>query len=229
MMENTNFAHEIPSDEMQAASPLETYRLMNSGEGKGFCENHALVYYLFANAVGVRTRLVDLGGKLGPLKLTGHFFCESWVPEYGTWAYVDPETYIAYVTNAEGVPQTTLNVKQLVDLNVFEGYSARVFDFESGVYIEKSDDEMRKHFSEYWILTIFQGDVVLGYTFGYGNNRSFSKIRNFLFSTTLLYAPFALPKLYLVKYIFMYGFIASFVVTVLIGFAAVLMRRKRGK
>ena len=74
------------SDRVQASSPLETYKLFTAGKGKGFCENKALVYYLFANAAGVKTRLVDVAGRFGPLKLTGHYFCESWLPETNAWA-----------------------------------------------------------------------------------------------------------------------------------------------
>ncbi len=56
---------------------MTTYRMLRDGTGKGFCENRALVYYLFANAAGVKTRLVDIAGKFGPLKLTGHYSAKA--------------------------------------------------------------------------------------------------------------------------------------------------------
>ena len=70
------------------------------------------------------------------------------------------------------------------------------------------------------------GEIVLAYKFGYGNNKDFSKIKNFLNYTTLLYAPFTLPKLYLIKYIFMNGFIISLIITLLSGIVRLLMHKK---
>lgn len=226
VMENMNFAHETPSDEVQDASPLVTYRLLNSGKGKGWCENHAIVYYLFANAAGIKTRLIDLAGKLGPLKLTGHYFCESWIPEQSTWCYVDPESYTAYTYNSQGHPLNTLDLKKLIDLDVFEGITALTYDLDSSTYITKSNAEARDHLKENWLHILLDGDVVLGYKFGYSNNKSFSKIKNFLGYTTLLYAPFALPKLHRVKYTFLYGFIISMVLSALVGLVLVFVKRQ---
>ena len=226
VMENTNFAHETPSDEMQASSPLETYRLFNSGKGKGWCENHALVYYLFANAAGIKTRLIDVAGKLGPLKLTGHYFCESWIPEFGGWAYVDPETFIVGVMNDNGVPLSTLELKRLIDLDVFSAHSARIFDLKDGVFVTKKGSELHSHLKDFWMMSVMKGNIVIGYKFGYGNKKSFSKIKNFLGYTTLLYSPFALPKLYLVKYTALYGFLVCLVLSVVSGICLVFWCNK---
>jgi hypothetical protein len=226
-MENMNYAHETPSDEVQSASPLEIYRMLNTGKGKGWCENHALVYYLFANAAGIKTRLIHRAGKIGHLQVkNSHYFCESWIPEYATWAYVDPETYTAYVKNSKGIPITTLTLKRLIDLDVFEGYEARVYDFTGHAYTTIHDGEIREHYKNNFLCTIFKGDIVIGYQFGYGNNKSFSKIRNFLNYTTLLYSPFTLPKLYLVKVSFLWGFIVCAGVMIVAGFFMILMKIK---
>jgi len=214
---NTNFAHLIPSDEIQAASPLETYRMMHEGKGQGWCEDHAVVYYLFANAAGVKTRLVDVAGKLGPLKLTGHYFCESWVPEHGTWAYVDPETFIAYITDADGVPVTTLGLRRLNECRAFDSHTACVYDMENDAFVKKTGEELREHLVDNFLENILQKDAVFAYKFGYGAARSFSKVKNFLRYTTLLYAPFTLSRLYLVKYVFLYGFVVSLACTILLG------------
>jgi hypothetical protein len=68
------------------------------------------------------------------------------------------------------------------------------------------------------------GEIVLAYKFGYANNKNFSKINNFLKHTTLLYAPFTLPKLYLIKYISLYGFIVSLIITLLLGFLIIIKK-----
>ena len=207
-----------PSDEVQSASPLETYKLFIAGKGQGWCENKALVYYLFANAAGVKTRLVDRAGKFGPLKLTGHYFCESWIPEYAKWVYVDPEMKIANIKNRDGIPLHTIDFKKLVDLNALNGTMAVVYDKDTGALIPKEGESLYKR-----MKMGMTSEIVFAYKFGYGNNKSFSKIKNFINYTTLVYAPFTLPRLYLVKYIFLYGFILSLIFTLLYGMVSLFI------
>ena len=209
-----------PTDEVQAASPLKTYEMLVSGEGKGWCENNALVYYLFANAAGINTRLVDIAGKFGPLKLTGHYFCESWIPEEASWCYVDPQSSIANIANPEGHHITTLELKKIHDVRAFIGCTIRRYDNKTNGIITQTADESNIT-PEY-----FLGDIVLAYKFGYGNNKSISRITNFVKYTTLLYAPFPIPKLYLAKYICLYGFLVSIVLAILFGAGAVAVRKK---
>ncbi len=209
-----------PSDEVQSASPLETYNLFITGKGQGWCENKALVYYLFANAAGIKTRLVDRAGKFGPLKLTGHYFCESWIPEYAKWVYIDPQLENANILNRDGIPMHTVDLKKLVDLNALNGTTATVYDIETGL-IQIDGDSLYNR-----IKKGMTGEIVFAYRFGYGNNKKYSNITNFLKYTTLLYAPFTLPKLYLIKYIFMNGFIISLIITLLSGIVRLLIHKK---
>jgi len=150
VMEKMKDAGGTPSDKVQAASPLETYKMFTSGEGRGFCENKALVYYLFANAAGVKTRLIDVAGKFGPLKLTGHYFCESWIPEKGAWAYVDPQAGTANITDAQGRPVHTLGLKRLFDLNALSNCTVRRFDEASGEIVTISGSEHPAGLSDYF-------------------------------------------------------------------------------
>jgi len=214
IMNQIEGASGTPSDEVQSSSPLETYKLFISGKGKGWCENKALVYYLFANAAGIKTRLVDQAGKLGPLKLSGHYYCESWIPEYAKWVYVDPQLQIANILNRDGTPLHTVDLKKLIDLNALGGTIATIY--KKGNLIRISGDSIYHR-----VKPGLTGEIVLAYKFGYANNKYFSKISNFLKYTTLLYAPFTLPKSYLIKYIFVYGFIVSLILTLLAGFLIV--------
>jgi hypothetical protein len=213
-----------PTDAVQSATPLETYRLLCSGKGKGFCENRALAYYIFANAAGVKTRLIDIAGKLGPLKLTGHYFCESWIPEQGGWAYVDPQASIAHIRTDEGRLLHTLQLKRVVDLGLgWDRIISKVYDRGSGELVEKTDHPGLRS-----IGGSLKGDMVIAYKFGYGNNRSFSKLKNFLCSPTLLIAPFALPRLYRVKLAFLYGLAISFLLCI-VGAVGMRLCRRGGK
>ena len=209
-----------PSDEVQEASPLETYELLSTGKGKGWCENRALVYYLFANAIGIKTRLIDRAGKFGPLKLTGHYFCESWIPEYAKWVYIDPQINIAHVKNQDGRPIHTVDLKKLVDLRAINGCTFTRYDKDTGGLAEVDGESMYDR-----IKRGLTGEIVFAYKFGYGNNKSYSKVKNYLCYTTLLYAPFALPKLYIIKYMFLYGFYISFVLAFIVGIGFILQRK----
>jgi len=221
VMNKISASNGIPSDEVQSASPMETYELLSSGKGRGFCENKALVYYLFANAAGIKTRLVDQAGKFGPLKITGHYYCESWIPEYAKWVYVDPQMKIANIKGHNGIPLHTVDFKKLIDLDALCGTTALMFDDEEGSLFKVDGD------SAYNKIDMgMTGEIVLAYKFGYGNNKSFSKISNFLNYTTLLYAPFSLPKLYIYKYVFMYGLLISLIGTLLLGILSYTLKNK---
>ena len=210
----------IPSDKLQKASPLDTYYLMTQQGQKGFCENQALVYYLFANAAGVKTRLVDIAGKFGPLKLTGHYFCESWIPEEGRWCFVDPQSRIAYIKDGHGKPLSALKLKRHCDLGTLDECTVSLYDGETSTLSDIQGDQLGPGLVGY-----FKGDIVMAYKFGYPKNRSFSKIRSFLFRPTLLYAPFRLPRYYLGKQFLLAAFALAGVLS--FTFGVFLIRRPR--
>jgi len=193
-----------PSDAVQSASPLETYRLLTSGRDKGFCENKALVYFLFANAARVPTRLVDLAGKLGPLKLSGHYFCESFILEEGGWAYVDPQSGIANIRDVRGGLVNSIELQRALKTAAFETCVLRTYDSSSGSLVSVRAEGRAGSLENY-----FTGDGVLAFPFGYENKPGFARVWHFLTRSTLLYARSALPRIYLWKYIFLFGFVIS--------------------
>lgn len=210
VMREINNSGGIPTDAVLNSSPLETWRLLNSGKGKGFCENRALVYYIFANAAGVKTRLVDIAGKFGPLKLTGHYFCESWFPEQCSWVYVDPMLGAAHVQNTGGKLLNTLDIKKLFDVDNFNGCTVLSYDAGGDSLAVQSIDNFYTGSKGYY------NDIVLAYKFGYPRNKTYSRAVHFLKYPTLLYAPFELPKLYLVKTFSLFGFAGGCVLSLLL-------------
>ncbi len=206
------------TDKLQQASPLETYQLMRTGQEGGACENISLVYYLFANAAGVKTRLVDIAGKFGPLKLTGHSFCESWIPEEAGWCYVDPQSRNANFRTPEGKLLNFLGVKKVYDLDMYHRCIVRKYDRGTNTLVTQTAEDSGGYY--------FRGDIVIAYKFGYGRNKSFSKVKDFLSHTTLLYAPFVLPRGYLLKYIFLYGFSLGLALTLVTGLTLVVLKKK---
>ena len=209
-----------PTDKVLDASPMDTYRMLRDGTGKGFCENRALVYYLFANAAGVKTRLVDIAGKFGPLKLTGHYFCESWLPEQCSWFIVDPMSSVAHVSNPGGRLLSTLDIKKLYDTGSHGGCGALYYDTAGDSLSAGPADRFFNSNKGYY------NDIVMAYKFGYPRNAGFSRMRSFLFRPTLLYAPFELPRLYLVKDIAVYGFACGTVLSFILCVAFLIIRRR---
>ncbi len=194
-----------PDDRLQAASPLETYYSLTQG-GKGWCENRALVYYLFANAAGIKTRLIDVAGKFGPLKLTGHYFCESYIPEVGGWIYVDPQFGAARAVHRNGKPLQTLDLKKLFDLGSEKDLTFLLYDESTRSLIPRPAERTNSY---------LVGDLVIAYKFGYGRAKSFSRIKNFLGYPTLLYATFPVPPLFRLKNCLLGTFVVSAPLTVL--------------
>ena len=189
--------------------------MLSSGEAKGWCENRALVYYLYANAAGIKTRLVDIAGKFGPLKLTGHYFCESFDPIQAKWYFVDPMSRATHVKDSTGKLLHTLELKKMFDLDCFNDVSVPTYDRETKTLVTKTHKALYNGNKGY-----FTGDIVLAYKFGYPKNRNYSQIDHFLHYPTLLYAPFALPRLYLIKQWCLIGFMVSFVLTIAAGTGA---------
>lgn len=212
-----------PTDTVQDASPLETWRMLTSGEGKGWCENRALVYYLFANAAGVKTRLVDVAGKFGPLKLTGHYFCESWDPVQCRWFLVDPMSSAARVTTPSGRLLNTLEIKRLFDVDMIGLCEVVTFDPATGMVGPGAIGGYESGNRGY-----FTGDIVIAWKCGYPKNRSFPGIGMFLTRPTLLYATFDAPDLYRFKQFLIAGCLTGMLMTLVTGaFALTGYRRNK--
>lgn len=199
----------IPSDKIQNASPLEVYRLIHVGQkGKGWCENLSVVYYLMANTAGIKTRIVQLGGKIGPMKLSGHAFDESWVPEQGRWIYVDPEEMIAYVQNSKtGVYLNGFELKQLANLNNYEGYTETIWD------------PGKKEIATQPLTTIpdvFKNDLALAYNLGFMRNKTFPRLRNYLFHPRMVLCEFTIPDYYVINRLLLYTALISFIILVIL-------------
>jgi hypothetical protein len=206
-----------PDDRLQAASPLETYERL-IGQGKGFCENRALVYYLFANAAGVPTRLIDLAGKFGPLKLTGHYFCESFLPEIGAWIYVDPQFGAARAVLGQDRLLNTLDLKKLSDLNALSEVTFFLYDTASGALTAQPAGDPSPYLT---------GDLVIAYKFGYGRTKSFSKLKNFMRYPTLLYATFPVPGFFRVRQILTGLFVVSAALALVFSLGGRLVKKGR--
>ena len=220
IMDKTGHAGGTPTDEVLDASPLKTYRMFESGEGKGFCENRALIYYLFANAAGVKTRLVDMAGKFGPLKLTGHYFCESWDPATHRWFLVDPQSSAARVMSQSGTPLNTVEIKHLFDTDSFGESTVLFWNGVSGS-LETRPIESFYTANKYY----YTGQIVIAFKCGYPRNATFNPLKTFFTRPTLLYAPFRLPRLYISKILAIWCAVVGIAGTCLFGAGYGLIRK----
>ncbi len=91
-----------PDDRMKVeTSPLKILNRVRAGDGKIWCTQMAMIYHFFANLAGIPTRLITLEGHIDQTITTGHSFAESFIPERGGWARVDPSANKFYVWNRE--------------------------------------------------------------------------------------------------------------------------------
>ncbi len=117
----------VPTDEMNTLSPLQEYYHALDGKSPVWCSNLADIYLFFATIAGIPTRLVDVGGELDGVVLSGHGFAESYISEKGQWAYVDLTSNTAYVTDSQGSFMNTLDLFYRIRAGSYEGLTAAVF------------------------------------------------------------------------------------------------------
>lgn len=133
LLERLDDKRGTPSSRMQAASPLETYRLAIAGESGIWCSNFAVVYYLFANACGISTRRVALMEQENSGYHSRHALCESYVPEQGRWACVDLNSRLLMVMDGQ---QLVLNTIDLADAGRIGFHDMRAVVYTGGSTIE---------------------------------------------------------------------------------------------
>ena len=74
----------------------------------------------------------------------------------------------------------------------------RTYDASTGTVVDRDLSGFQRGFAGY-----FEREIVLAYKFSYPKNRTYSRLKHFLFYPTHLVATFALPNRYRVKQIFL--------------------------
>jgi hypothetical protein len=116
----------IPDDQMKVeVSPLKIFLRFRAGKGQIWCTQMALIYHFFANLAGVPTRLITLEGHIDKTITTGHSFAESFIPERGSWARVDPSANKFYVWNRENKLLNSADILHVVLTGSFSDLSAK--------------------------------------------------------------------------------------------------------
>ena len=140
----------------------QIYQKAREGLSKMTCNEFSEVYYVFANIAGIKTRrvgIVGFGDSDGIVKLSGHHFNESFIPEQNQWAFVDITSHKAFVLNEE---MRALNTFELFMANIsgnYEGLTSQTIDSDSTInepYVQNRSNE------EYY----FSPNSLIQYKFG---------------------------------------------------------------
>ena len=108
--------------------PFVIYQNMRSGEGQGYCTQHAQIFLLFANRAGLSTRLVVCARTKGNNFIySGHSWIETWVPEQGRWAWGDPSFAFVYATNTKGELLNSIDIAHLRKHAAWDGVTTRLY------------------------------------------------------------------------------------------------------
>lgn len=109
-------------------NPFLIYKNMRSGEGQGYCTQHAQIFLLFANRAGLSTRLVVTARtKDNNFIYTGHSWIETWVPEQGRWAWGDPSYALAYAEDPKGNVINSVDLSHLRKHGAWENVTGRIY------------------------------------------------------------------------------------------------------
>jgi hypothetical protein len=117
-----------PDHDDRWRDPFTIYSRMRSGEGKGYCTQHAQIFVLFANRAGLSSRIVVGARTKGNNFIhSGHAWVETWVPEQGRWAWSDPSFALVYATNPNGEVINSVDLATLRKHGTWEGVNGRVY------------------------------------------------------------------------------------------------------
>jgi hypothetical protein len=119
----------VPLDDQRWMNPLELFRAMVDGSGKGWCTQNAQIWTFWANRAGIATRFV-FGARTeanNHIVYTGHAWAESFIPEQGRWAFVDLAHAQARITDREGLVLNSAELFHLNQHNAFDSTFARLY------------------------------------------------------------------------------------------------------
>lgn len=117
-----------PPADFRWRTPWEIYRAMQTGEGQGFCTQHAQVFLYFANRAGLATRMV-VGARTENHHFihTGHTWVEAWFPDQQRWGWVEPSFAVIYAKDRTGQVLNSVELANLRAHQAWDGVTARVY------------------------------------------------------------------------------------------------------
>jgi len=89
ILERTAGREGVPSDEISHLHPLKQLEYIEAGKFRVWCGNFSAIFSYFASSAGMQVRLVSCGLSNGGVSTGIHVFCEAYLKEEQSWAYVD--------------------------------------------------------------------------------------------------------------------------------------------
>lgn len=117
-----------PPDDFRWKSPYQIYTEMVSGDGQGWCTQHAQTFVYFANRAGLATRIIQ--GAVtqdNTFVHTGHTWLEAWIPEQSRWAWVDPTPALCYALDKNGKVLNTIEIAALRQHDAWDDVIVRTY------------------------------------------------------------------------------------------------------
>lgn len=140
----------------------QIYEFALEGKTNLTCNEYSEVYYLFANEAGINTRrvgVVGLGNSDGVVKISGHHFNESYIPELGHWAFVDITAGKSYVLNSDKKVLNTFEILMANESGNIEGLMASSLSGDSIISLPYKDIRENE-------IYYFDQDCLIQYKFG---------------------------------------------------------------
>lgn len=205
----------------------QIYNAAVEGKTNMTCNEYSEVYYLFANLAGVQSRrvgVVGFGSSDGVVKISGHHFDESYIPEQKKWAFVDITSNKAYVLNDSN---EVLNTFEILMANVATDYSGlRAVSLSGDSTIVVPYFDIRQNEAYY-----FDTDCLVQYKFGDDRFNKKNQLKRYLFSPepvlSLNYSNNKMLWKYFWLILFAVSFISTFILMIL--FVIVKLRTRKSK
>lgn len=116
-----------PSPAARRVDGLGQYEMALAGETEVYCANLAEIYGAFATLAGIPTRVVDVRGRIGDVRLGAHTFAESYVRDLREWVYVDLQLEVLHVRTSGGRPLNGAQLLQFHNAGAVAGLEATVY------------------------------------------------------------------------------------------------------
>lgn len=229
-----------PDHDDRWRDPFVIYQNMRSGDGQGYCTQHAQIFLLFANRAGLSSRLVVCARTKGNNFIhSGHSWVETWVPEQGRWAWGDPSYAFVYATNTKGELLNSIEISQLRKQSAWHGVTTRLYKDWAWTDVPGEESSfVDAHFPD--VVSVVQDQFVTSgiykwrrppnvedlrsdYTLLFKNWEFFwGNLQRYYFKPPLAIANYPTEgnRTYFVRHLLLWSFLAS-----LIGFGLSLVRR----
>lgn len=169
----------IPTDEMDALSPMERFKHAIRGSSAVWCGDLSDILSFFLNSNGIPTRLVALGDKINEVYTAGHVFNEVYLKETKAWAIIDLTSRAIFAKDKRG---QYLNALDLHQRHLQDQEDVRIRYWRADSISDQTYETVKPFYAYYFGTgTVFR--YYLKEQFNKESFSTFSKLRRYLLPT----------------------------------------------